>query len=51
MSIITVDNLRKHYGDVPLRKPLAGRQSPIDYSRAASLLGYEPQHSWKEWVR
>ena len=47
----TLGLFRKHYGDVPLRKPLEGRQSPIDYSRAASLLGYEPQHSWKEWVR
>ena len=46
----TLDLLRKHYGDVPLRKPIEGRQSPIDYSRAAERLGYQPRHSWRDWL-
>ena len=45
----TMDLFRKHYGDVPLRKPIEGRQSPIDGSLAAEKLGYEPKHSWTEW--
>ena len=46
----TLDLFSKHYGDVALRKPIEGRQSPIDTSRAAERLGYRPRHSWRDWV-
>ena len=49
-SVDTLALFRRHYGDVPVRKRIEGRQSPIDWSRAAERLGYEPEHSWKEWV-
>lgn len=49
-AVDTLVLFREYYGDVPLRKPVAGRQSPIDCSRASELLGYEPKHSWQEWI-
>ena len=47
----TLELFARHYGDVALRKPIEGRQSPIDTSRAAERLGYRPRHSWRDWVQ
>jgi nucleoside-diphosphate-sugar epimerase len=50
-DVDTLELVRKHYGEVKVRQPIEGRRSPIDCSLAAKQLGYEPQHSWRDWVR
>jgi nucleoside-diphosphate-sugar epimerase len=34
------------YPQVPLRRPLAGRETLLAIDRARELLGYAPEHSW-----
>jgi len=50
-DVDTMELVTKHYGEVKVRKPIEGRGSAIDYSRATEKLGYKPQHSWRDWVR
>jgi len=36
------------YPEVPLRRNVEGRETLLAIDRARALLGYEPEHSWKE---
>ena len=38
----------RHYGDVPLRRPLTGFDSFVSTVKARKLLGYEPRYTWRE---
>jgi len=38
------------YPDVPLRRPIEGRETLLAIDRARSLLGYEPEHGWQEHI-
>ena len=38
----------RHYGDVPLRRPLAGFDSFVSTEKARRLLGYEPRYTWRQ---
>jgi nucleoside-diphosphate-sugar epimerase len=38
------------YPDVPLTRPLAGRETLLSINRARRVLGYEPEHAWQEHV-
>jgi nucleoside-diphosphate-sugar epimerase len=38
------------YSNVPLRRDLEGRETLLAIDHARSLLGYEPDHSWKDHV-
>ena len=38
----------RHYGDVPLRRPLAGFDSFVSTEKARRLLGYEPCYTWRQ---
>ncbi|MDE0140462.1 MAG: NAD(P)-dependent oxidoreductase [Caldilineaceae bacterium] len=38
----------RHYGDVPLRRPLAGFDSFVSTAKARKLLGYEPRYTWRQ---
>jgi nucleoside-diphosphate-sugar epimerase len=38
--------LAEVFPDVPLRRPLSGRESLLAIDHARALLGYEPAHSW-----
>ncbi len=38
------------YPDVPLARPLDGRETLLSIDRARSLLGYEPTHRWADHV-
>ena len=45
----------RHYGDVPMRRPLAGYDSFVSTEKARQLLGYEPSYTWRrsefrEWM-
>ena len=46
----TPELLQKFYPNVPVRKPLGGRVSLMDYSHATEVIGYQPRHSWRDWV-
>jgi nucleoside-diphosphate-sugar epimerase len=36
------------YPDVPLTRPLEGRETLLAIDHARSLLGYEPEHGWRD---
>ncbi len=38
------------FPDVPLRRPLEGRETLLSIDKARRVLGYEPQHSWRDEV-
>jgi len=38
----------RFYPDAELREPLSGHQSLVDIGKARKLLGWEPQHTWRE---
>jgi nucleoside-diphosphate-sugar epimerase len=42
----SADLLREVYPEVPLRRPVAGRETLLAIDRARDLLGYAPEHSW-----
>lgn len=45
----TATLLEEFYPDIPVRKPLEGFASLMDWSHAAEVLGYQPRHSWRDW--
>jgi UDP-glucose 4-epimerase len=38
------------YPDVPIRGDLEGQQTLLSIDKARRLLGYDPQHSWRDHV-
>jgi nucleoside-diphosphate-sugar epimerase len=38
------------FPDVPLRRPVEGRETLLSIERARRMLGYEPQHRWEQHV-
>ncbi|WP_129338322.1 NAD-dependent epimerase/dehydratase family protein [Cellulomonas endophytica] len=42
--------LAEHFPDVPVRGELQGTQTLLSIEKARRLLGYEPQHSWRDHV-
>jgi hypothetical protein len=38
------------YPQVPLRREIRGRETLLSIDRARELLGYDPEHSWKDHV-
>lgn len=39
------------FPDVPLRRPLEGHETLLSIERARHVLGYEPEHRWRDHVR
>jgi nucleoside-diphosphate-sugar epimerase len=50
MNKPSADLMAEVYPDVPLRRPLEGRETLLAIDRARELLGYSPEHSWMEHV-
>lgn len=48
LSIPTEEALAKVYPGVPLRRPLPGFTTAIDISKAERILGWKPEHSWRD---
>lgn len=48
MTRDSADLMAEVYPDVPLRRPVQGRETLLAIGRARELLGYEPEHSWKD---
>lgn len=46
MNKPSADLMAEVYPDVPLRRPLEGRETLLAIERARELLGYSPEHSW-----
>jgi nucleoside-diphosphate-sugar epimerase len=38
------------FPDVPLRRPVEGRETLLSIERARRMLGYEPEHRWEQHV-
>jgi hypothetical protein len=38
------------YPKVPIRGEVNGHQTLLSIDKARSMLGYEPQHSWRDYV-
>ncbi|WP_459645950.1 NAD-dependent epimerase/dehydratase family protein [Kineococcus sp. NUM-3379] len=46
----SLDALREEFGDVEVLQDVPGNQTLLCIDRARELLGYEPQHSWRDHV-
>ena len=42
--------MRRVFPDVPLRGPIAGNTTLLSFERAKQVLGFEPQHSWRQHI-
>ncbi len=50
MQAETEDLLRRTFPGVELRRALAGTQSVIDNRPAREAIGFQPRHSWRDYV-
>ncbi|MDA1297215.1 MAG: NAD(P)-dependent oxidoreductase [Chloroflexi bacterium] len=48
LEVPTEEAIRREYGDVSYRRQLPDFTSPLDISKAARLLDWEPVESWRE---
>jgi len=46
----SADLMAEVFPDVPLRRPVAGRETLLSIERARRVLGYEPEHRWTDHV-
>ena len=51
MTRPSADLMAEVFPDVPLRRPVEGRETLLSIDRARRLLGYQPAHSWQEHLR
>jgi nucleoside-diphosphate-sugar epimerase len=45
----TLDLIRGAFGDLPLKRDFTGFEAVIDTSAARRVLGFAPQHSWRDY--
>ena len=50
MTRESLDLMAEVYPDVPIRGEVTGHQTLLSIDKARSLLGYEPKHSWRDYV-
>lgn len=50
MTRPSADLIREVFPDVPLRTDVAGNDTLLSIERARRVLGFEPQHSWRDHV-
>lgn len=46
MGRSSADLMAKRFPDVPLKRPLEGREAPMSSEKARRMLGYAPEHDW-----
>lgn len=51
MTRPSADLMAEVYPDVPLTRPVEGRETLLSIERARRVLGYEPEHSWQDHVK
>jgi nucleoside-diphosphate-sugar epimerase len=50
MTRPSVDLMAEVFPDVPLKRPVAGRETLLSIERARDVLGYDPEHRWQDHV-
>jgi nucleoside-diphosphate-sugar epimerase len=50
MTRPSADLMAEVYPDVPLTRPVDGRETLLSIDKARRLLGYEPEHRWQDHV-
>ena len=50
MTRDSADLMAEVYPDVPMKREVVGRETLLAIDRARDLLGYEPEHAWKDHV-
>lgn len=51
MSRPTAELAAEVFPDVPVRRPLEGRETLLSIAKARRVLGFEPRHSWQDALR
>ena len=46
----SADLMSEVYPEVPLRRPVSGRETLLSIDHARDLLGYQPEHGWQDHV-
>lgn len=50
MTRNSLDLMAEVYPDVPIRESVEGRQTLLSIDKARDILGYEPEHQWRDYV-
>jgi nucleoside-diphosphate-sugar epimerase len=50
MTTPSADLMAAVYPDVPMTRPVEGHETLLSIDKARSMLGYEPEHSWRDVV-
>jgi nucleoside-diphosphate-sugar epimerase len=50
MTRDSLDLMAEVFPDVPIRGEVAGRDTLLSIAKAHNMLGYQPQHSWQDYV-
>ena len=50
MTRESADLMAEVYPDVPIRRTVQGRDTLLSIDKARSMLGYDPQHSWRDYL-
>ena len=48
MTTPSADLMARYFPDVPLSRPVTGTETLLSIDKARRILGYEPQHSWRD---
>jgi hypothetical protein len=51
MTRPSADLMAEVFPNVPLRRPVQGRETLLAIDHARGILGYEPAHRWEDHVR
>jgi nucleoside-diphosphate-sugar epimerase len=50
MTRDSADLIAEVFPDVPMKRQVEGRETLLAIDRAREMLGYEPEHAWKDHV-
>lgn len=50
MTTPTMDLVERYYPDLELKRPLRGHETLLSIEKARTLLGYDPEHTWRDHV-
>jgi hypothetical protein len=50
MHVNSADLMSEVYPEVPLRRPVEGRETLLSIDHARQLIGYEPEHGWQDHI-
>jgi nucleoside-diphosphate-sugar epimerase len=50
MSTPTPDLVQAHYPDLELKRPVEGHETLLSIDKARRVLGFDPKHTWRDYV-